>query len=129
MVDRTAIDIAEDSWDHFFTNDEMDKRLRSHPLETNMVDEVKETIYGLYESVNSRWIVRYEGIGRLSIIICASNVYLASFAIFSNTLQKRQIVRFCIIESNLMSSNFPFFSLVLIEWLDPANVGYRAGKY
>jgi hypothetical protein len=92
MVDRTAIDIAKGSWSHSFTNDEMDKRLRSHPLETNMVDEVNETIYGLYESVNSRRIVRYEGIARLSIIICASNVYLASFPIFSNTLQKRQIV-------------------------------------
>ena len=89
MADRTAIDIAKGSRSHLFTNDEMDKRLRSHPLETNMVDEVKETIYGLYESVNSRWIVRYEGIGRLSTIICASNVYLASFAIFSDTLQKR----------------------------------------
>ena len=45
MARRTAIEIAKDSWSNLFTNDEMDKRLRSHPLETNMVDEVKETIY------------------------------------------------------------------------------------
>ena len=93
MAGRTAIDIAKDSRSFLFANeDEMDKRLRSHPLETNMVDEVNETIYGLYESVNSRRIVRYEGIARLSLIICASNVHLASFAIFSSTLLKQQIV-------------------------------------
>ena len=45
MEDKTAIDIAKLSWSKVFTNDEMDKRLRRHPLETNMVDEVKETIY------------------------------------------------------------------------------------
>ena len=45
MAGRTAIDIAKGSGSRLFTNDEMDKRLRSHPLETDMVDEVKETIY------------------------------------------------------------------------------------
>ena len=38
---RTAIDIAKDS---VGTSDEMGKRLRSHPRETNMVDGVRETI-------------------------------------------------------------------------------------
>ena len=38
---RTAIDIARDSKG---TSDEMGKRLRRHPREINMVDEVREKI-------------------------------------------------------------------------------------
>ena len=38
---RTAMDIA---YDEKGTRDEMGKRLRSHPRETNMVDTVRETI-------------------------------------------------------------------------------------